>query len=217
MSKPVFIPDEWLMSYAAGSLPEAHALIVASHAWYHPEVRSRIADAEAVGGALMETAEVADMSAGALDAVLARLDEPLAEDESPVQTVADSDMPAPLAEWLGKGWGDLKWKFMGPGLSRLPLKTGPDGEKLWLLRAKPGANIPIHDHGGLEMTLILKGSYSVEGTRFGPGSMEVADAETLDHQPVIGDEEECICLVVTEAPIRPHSLMGRLFQPFIGL
>lgn len=218
MSKPVLITDEWVMSYAAGALSDSHALLVATHAWYHPDVQQRISDAEAIGGAMIEARDEVTLSEGSFDAMMARADEMNAEPEiETAKSTRDTDMPAPLAEWLGKSWDELKWKTMGPGLSRLPLQTGPDGEKLWLLKAKAGVSIPIHDHKGTEMTLVMKGSYDVGDQHFGPGSIEVADHQTCDHQPVIGDAEDCICLVVTEGNIVPHSLIGKMVRPFIGL
>ena len=112
---------------------------------------------------------------------------------------------------------DLKWKAMGPGLSQVRLWTGPNDERLWLLRAKAGTTIPMHDHRSLELTLVLQGSYQANGERFKPGMIEVADEHTHSHQPIIDEGEECICLVVTEAPIKIHSLIGKVVQPFIGL
>jgi len=218
MNKPVLITDEWVMSYAAGALSDSHALLVATHAWYHPEVQQRISDAEAIGGALIEARDEVVMSQGSFDAMMSRLNEPVAGSEvAEIAEVRDADMPAPLAQWLGKSWDELKWKKMGAGLSRVPLQVGPDGEKLWLLKAKAGVSIPIHDHNGLEMTLVMKGSYKVGSQHFGPGSLEVADHEISDHLPVIGEDEDCICLVVTEGNIVPHSFIGKMIRPFIGL
>ena len=77
--------------------------------------------------------------------------------------------------------------------------------------------MPVHDHRGTEFTLVLRGSYHVGDQHFTPGQMELAGPETLGHQPIIDEGEDCICLAVTDAPIRPYSLIGRMVQPFIGL
>jgi len=107
--------------------------------------------------------------------------------------------------------------MMGPGMSQVRLWTGPNDERLWLLKAKGGVSIPTHDHNGIEMTLVLKGSYTVDGQRYSKGMIEIADGDVEGHTPIIDEGEECICLVVTEAPIRIHSFLGRMVQPFIGL
>ena len=211
-----YIPDEWLLSYAAGALSEGHAMIVSAHAAYHAEVGQKIADAEAIGGALLEDQDTSALPDGFFDDLMAKLE----DEEMPEvteTTALDKSIPASLAAYLGKPLDDMKWRFMGPGLKQCQLWTGEGGEKLWLLKAKAGASIPMHDHSGLELTLILKGSYHVGGTHYTPGLVEVAEAGSKDHQPVIDDAEDCICLVVTEAPIKIHNWIGRMVQPFIGL
>ena len=106
---------------------------------------------------------------------------------------------------------------MGPGMQQCRLGEGPNGQKLWLLKARGGTRIPVHDHRGTEFTLILRGSYCVGDDRYTPGLLEIATPDVVDHQPVIDEGQECICLVITDAPIRLHSWIGRLVQPFIGL
>ncbi len=208
------ITDEWIVSYASGALSEAHALVVASHCHYHPELQQKVLDAEAIGGGLMENTQPAEISDDLFEDLMSKLDGVPANDEPALQ---DSKLPAPLAEYLDKPLDELKWKMMGPGLSQVRLWTGPNDERLWLLRAKGGAKVPAHDHNGLEMTLVLQGSYRVGEAQFTPGLMEIADDDTRNHCPEIDHGEDCICLVVTEAPIKIHSLIGRLVQPFIGL
>lgn len=216
MSTEQLIPDEWLLSYSAGALSDAQALLVASHVACHPPLQKKVQEGEALGGILLDKQIESQLSPDLLDKLIDQLDEP---EEYPVASSAVSipGMPQPLADYLGKDYDELNWKFLGPGLKRMPLAKGPDGEKLWLLRAKGGTSIPVHDHRGLEMTLILTGSYTVDGTRYGPGDVELADTDIVDHQPMIDEGEDCICLVVTEAPIRLHSVIGRMMQPFHGL
>ena len=130
---------------------------------------------------------------------------------------AADDTPQPLHAYLGQSLEDLNWRTMGPGMKQVRLWSGDKGEQLWLLKAKGGTKIPAHDHGGAEMTLVLKGSYHVGEAQFTPGMLEMADIDDTNHHPVIDEGEDCICLVVTEAPIKLHSFVGRLAQPFIGL
>ena len=69
------LSDQLLMAYAAGSLPEAFSLVVATHVSLCDECRARAEAYEAVGGAVLE-AETAPMSDASLEACLARLDAP---------------------------------------------------------------------------------------------------------------------------------------------
>ena len=211
------IPEEWVVSYAAGSLSEAHALVVASHIDYHPEIQKKLADAEAIGGLFLENNEITTVSDDMFDDILGRLDEEITSIPQKTDAKSESDLPKSLMDYIDGDLYDLKWKAMGPGLSQVRLWTGPNDERLWLLRAKAGTIIPMHDHRSLELTLVLQGSYQANGERFKPGMIEVADEHTHSHQPIIDEGEECICLVVTEAPIKIHSLIGKVVQPFIGL
>lgn len=213
------IPDEWILAYAAGNLSEAKAALVATHASFHPSLQNRIVAAEAIGAALMEDSGSANLSDGFFDRVMEDIDSGTDSDASPIapKTNEDARVPAPLASYLGKELNDLKWRFMGPGMKQVRLWTGPDGEKLWLLKAKGGTEIPEHGHNGNEFTLVLQGGYKVEDKHFGVGELEIAADDLEDHRPIIDEGEDCICLVVTEAPIKLKSLVGKAFQPFIGL
>lgn len=211
------IEDEWIVSYAAGALSQAHALIVASHVAYHPELQKTVLAAEELGGLMMAAGDTADIAEDSFDSVLARLDDVPPENEPAATITNNNNLPAPLASYLGKDLDALKWRTMGPGMSQVRLSTRANNEKLWLLRARGGTKIPAHDHRGNEFTLVLQGSYHVGDKHYTPGMLELTDDSHINHQPMIDEGEDCICLVVTEAPIKLHSLMGRLCQPFIGL
>ncbi|HPF45635.1 MAG: ChrR family anti-sigma-E factor [Alphaproteobacteria bacterium] len=209
------IPDEWIVSYASGALSEAHALVVATHCHFHPALQQKLIDAENIGALLMESRPPVKVSSHMFDDIISKIDDLPNEVKQPSN---DNGLPFPLAEYLNhKSLDQLNWRMMGPGLSQVRLWTGPNDERLWLLKAKGGAKIPSHDHSGLELTLVLQGSYHVGKDQYGPGLLEIADDETKNHTPLIDAGEDCICLVVTEAPIKIHSLLGRLAQPFIGL
>ena len=101
------------------------------------------------------------------------------------------------------GYQQLDLKLEGAGACRL-------------LRIQPGVSVPHHTHKGNELTMILRGSYSDEMGRFSQG--DVADLDDdIRHQPIVDTDEECICLIATEAPLQFTGIMGRLAQPFIGL
>jgi putative transcriptional regulator len=90
------------------------------------------------------------------------------------------------------------------------------GYRTRLLWIKAGAKVPTHTHGGREYTLVLQGSFSDESGRFGRGDVEVADAE-VTHKPVAGSECDCICLAVTDAPLRMTGPIGRILNYFIDM
>lgn len=166
--------DEWLLSYAAGTLDEAFSLLVASHLTYCAECRERVREAELIGGTLLAEMPTTPVADGTLDKILARLDEPegqaapKAHPQSAPIRVTGSDqpgvLPGPLGAFIGGDIDSLPWKFAGPGVKavRLPSRGRDDG-RLWMLRAKPGTRLPEHSHNGSELTLVIKGAYTVGG------------------------------------------------------
>jgi putative transcriptional regulator len=215
MSAAHTLQDEWMLSYAAGNLTLGRSLMVAAHVAYHDDLKEVVADAEAIGGVLLDSIDTATVSDSVLDQVLDRLD------REPAAAISDAPrrsdvLPQPLLDFVGQDIDALSWRFMGLGMSNARLWNGPNDERLWLLRARGGVSVPEHGHNGDEWTLILKGSYQTSAGRFGVGDMDVAN-ESIEHQPIIDPGEECICLVMTEGPIRLKSLMARMVQPLIGL
>lgn len=209
------LADEWLLSYAAGSLTEGHSVMVASHLAYHEDLQQSVADAEAIGGALLDDLDPVDVSGDMLDRILDKIN------ENPVQEVRAVDRgasiaPEPLLDYLGCDLDKLNWRLMGPGMSNVRLWTGPNDERLWLLRARGGVKVPEHGHNGDEWTLVLKGAYTAADRHFMVGDLESADEEVI-HQPAIDEDEECICLVLTTGLIRFKSPVARALQPLIGL
>jgi putative transcriptional regulator len=68
-------PDEArLMALAAGRLARGPAVVTAAHVERCPHCRARLRDLEAVGGALLESAEPAVLAPEALARTLARID-----------------------------------------------------------------------------------------------------------------------------------------------
>jgi putative transcriptional regulator len=209
------LQDEWLLSYAAGALNPGRSLMVASHLAYHDDLQQSVADAEAIGGSLLASMQGTDVPDVVLDQLMQRLDDAVVPEVKPVIN-GRSLFPQPLMQFIDSDIDSLNWRFMGPGMHNARLWNGPNDERLWLLKARGGIVVPEHGHNGEEWTLVLKGSFRTELGQFGVGDIDVADEE-IEHQPLIDADEECICLVMTEGPIRMKSLIGRMAQPFIGL
>lgn len=206
--------DEWLMAYAAGALTEGEAVMVATHLSFDPEAAIRLGAAEAVGAAMLEDLPAEPVADGALATVLDRLDGP--EPAAAPAPRTGTRLPGPLFDYVGRDLDDLPWSFLGPGMRKVRLWDGPNDQRLWMLRAKPGTRIPHHGHNGTELTLVLQGSFSDVNGRFGPGDVEETD-ESLDHDLTIDPGEECVCLALTQGPIRFSGVIARAVQPFIGL
>lgn len=208
------LTDALLMSYAAGTLPEAFSLVVATHVSMCDECRARLGAFEAVGGSMLDNCGSEALSEGALDAVLARISGAPLVAAAPV-TRQRSDVPAPLRDYIGDDLAGVRWRPVGMGVRQAILSTGP-GAMARLLYIPAGAAVPDHGHKGTELTLVLRGAFLDEGARFGPGDIEVAGQET-EHTPVADIGEDCICLAATDAPLRFRGLIPRIAQPFLKI
>ena len=211
------LPDEVIAAYATGQLPEAYALVVATHVSLCDTCRSAVSSFEAVGGALLEDIEAVAVSDAALEATLALIgnapQEPIAK--APARPEANGIFPAPLVEYVGSGPEGVNWRPIGGGVKQAILPTAK-GATARLLYIPAGKQVPEHSHNGLELTMVLQGAFSDEVDRFGPGDVEVGDGD-LHHQPVAEMGEDCICLAATDAPLVFKNLIPKVAQRFIGI
>jgi putative transcriptional regulator len=200
-------------------MSQGMALVTACHLVMCPDCRKRAQSSEAIGGALIETLTPSPISDSALDAVLASIeaqDEPIQIEpvrRNPKRSV-DSDVPAPLADYIGESFDDIEWKRIVPGVYYfdLPCQTGGVSR---LLRIAPGKAMLPHTHKGNELTLVLKGSFTDEIGRFATGDIADLD-DQVEHQPLVDSCEDCICLVATDGPLKFTTILGRLMQPMTG-
>ena len=203
-------PDALLAAYAAGNLPQPFAVAVATHVSMCIECRAALEAHQAVGGAVLDSVEMTEMSGELKASVLAMLDTPVA----PQASYGRSGVyPGPVMEALkGK---PPRWKSLGTGVRQCILSASQDGSAR-LLYIPPGQAVPDHSHNGLELTLVLQGSFSDETGRYGVGDIELAD-EHLEHTPIADAGAPCICLAATDAPLKFKSFMPRLLQPFFRI
>lgn len=203
------LSEPLLMGYAAGSLPEAFSLVVATHVSMCDECRARLASYDAVGGVLIEDQAEVAMGAAALASMLARI-EGLAQSTEATPLRAAGIFPAPLADYVGGDLSAVKWRSIGMGVKQAILPTGPDASAR-LLFIPAGVAVPDHGHRGMELTLVLQGAFADSTDQFDTGDLEIAD-ENLEHTPVAMTGMDCICLAATDAPLKFRALLPRLAQ-----
>lgn len=212
-------PPELLLDYAAGALPEALALVIATHATMCANCGSIANRMQALGGLLLEDSEPAAVDDDLLAGALARLDEPAAPMPAP-EGDADAEtlalVPRPLRRYLGRSLDGLPWRPVGGMFKEFRLPMAGRSLKASLMRLRPGARMPQHTHRGNEYSVVLAGGYQDAGEAFGRGDFAANDASRT-HQPVVDADRECLCLVVLDAPLKLTSTFGRLFNPFLRL
>lgn len=204
------IPGDVLDSYRAGTLAHPFAVVVAAHLSICDDCRAQHEACDMIGGALLNRGETAALRPGARAQMLAALDAP-----APLQPPhrGSGIFPAPvMTELAGR---PPRWRMLGGGIRQQILFADRAGS-LRLLYIPPGKAVPEHGHGGLELTLVLQGSFSDSEGSFERGDVETAHDE-IDHQPIAGPREACICLAATDAPLRFRAMLPRLLQPLFRI
>lgn len=210
--------QELLFGRAIGALPESASLAVAAHAALCPQASSIVHRHKAIAGALIETLEPAVLNDDALERALSRID---AEGDEPrplavAEPIRDGvELPAILRSYVGPDVEALRWRRLMKGVREavLPVSDG-DICRTRLMHIESGRPVVQHSHRGLELTVLLQGAYGDCTGEYHRGDMQVADEE-VDHKPVAFGGDDCLCLVVTDAPIRFTGPFGRLLNAFV--
>jgi putative transcriptional regulator len=210
--------DATLFAYGGGTLGEAFSLVVATHLTVCAECRRRVADIEAVGGALLDEIEPAPLEDDAFDRLALRLDE-VAEaappGRVPVARPNSGDLPPPLLSYLSS-LSDARWRRVFPGIDEAELlPTDSHGDSARLLRVRPGMALARHTHEGRESTVVLTGAFHDELGHFGPGDVAELDDSTV-HRPVGEDGTDCVCLVALDGSLRFTGVLARMLRPLFG-
>lgn len=206
------LTDDLLMAYAAGTLPEAFSLVVATHISMCDECRARLGAYESVGGEVLESSDAVEMETGSFEILKARLND-APQITVPTKTRANG-FPQPLFDYAGDP-NSVQWRKLGKGVKQAILPTSSEATAR-LLYIPGGVAVPDHGHQGQELTLVLSGAFRDETARFGPGDIEIAN-EDLDHTPTAEPGEPCICLTATDAPLKFNAMMPRILQPFFKI
>jgi putative transcriptional regulator len=203
--------DALLASYAAGSLSHPLHALVAAHLAIKPDSRSYVR--------ALETVLAQDLETEAPDGPVADRGRRLAgifsdKGDTGLAYAGDGVLPGPLAAYVGSPLDSLGWRARMPGLKEVKLEDrhGCEASLLWI---KAGRAMPSHTHHGMEVTLVLKGSFSDAVSSYGRGDICVVDSD-VDHKPRAGLDGDCICFAVSEGPVTLTGPVARLFSKLLG-
>ncbi len=219
------LDDSTIVSFAAGALPAAFAIVTSAHVAVCPSCREKVAQAETIGGALLDDIEPVALSQcatnnlleqlGAGDKTVERPDEPGAGTSAAASQ--DKVLPPIVSLLIGTPISQIKWQRAGRGISTHQIALGDKAaSKLFLMKIAAGRAVPEHGHTGHEVTMVLSGAYNDKCGRFACGDVADLDPD-VEHQPVVEASEDCICLVAVERPTRFKGLLPRIFQPLVGI
>lgn len=208
--------DFLVAQYVAGSLPPPAHVLMGAHLEMNPPSAHFAEGLEELAGEQLEATPPQPLAARnrALQAIFAS-PPPTFHMVGTRSDASDTGMPSLLERYAGQDVAHLPWKRKLPGLKQhvIERSRGIEASFLW---ARPGRALPHHDHNGLELTLVLQGEFRDHRGAFPQGAVSVAE-EGLDHRPVAGQVEPCICFSVLFAPIALSRPGMRLIGDLLGL
>jgi putative transcriptional regulator len=205
--------DALLASYASGSLSRPLHAVVASHLALKTDNRSFVLSMEHLIAEDMAAMPVSAATRDRDNRLSAIFDIEMIANSNADDELGASFVPAPLMDYIGRSYDSLKWRTVMPGLREVAFEHAP-GCEASLLWIKAGRAMPSHTHPGMEATLVLKGSFADATGYYGRGDLAVVDSD-VDHKPVAGADEDCICFAVSEGPVKLTGPIARLFQKLI--
>lgn len=214
------LDETTLLSYSAGSLPTAMNVVASAHLSRCRVCRDNLIQIDHIGGVLLQQQQtetvVSDSARQAMMALLDKMPDPVIEPFDTESMPSDDPdlLPAPLHPWFGTSMQALRWRWVAPGVHRIRAADVSDGD-LMLLKIAPGSKLPLHSHGGSELTMILDGAYDDLLGHFGPGDVADLDEDTW-HQPVTSPGIPCVCVAATDAPLVFSGRIARALQSLVG-
>lgn len=198
-----------LLDYAAGTLDEAHTLLVEAHLMLCPTARCYVTECEAVGGALIEhLCDPVTLDAGCLDALLKKIDAPSEEDvienkdQAPNEDCArffyNKTTPS-LDRLFIPLMQDARlqgWRVFG---SRwVSLLEGTKGVQARLVRLRPGRALPIAIYRETSAILVVEGCLACDKKEpfYTQGHILFA-GEDFEAPPVADKATGCVVLHIT--------------------
>lgn len=188
--------DAAMVDYASGALAAGPAFVVAAHLALRPDARRAVDVLDAAGGALLDELKPVALSPPKWL---------FADEVMPEAKLSTSLDVAHVLSSLDQG----RWKRNFAGMLVKPVP----GIAAQLLKLEAGRNVPHHGHYGLELTLVLSGSFEDGHGVYRRGDLVVQDEES-EHQPCAVASSDCICLISQTAPVRLKGALGWLVNRF---
>jgi len=210
-------PDaRFLTDYTAGSLPQSQALCVSTHLHYCQSCRVKVRELMELGTELFVQQQPASVGEDSFSRLLTRIEtQPAAEATVKEPASADSKLPHAINKLTRGNLDNLSWRKVGKSFRFSPLKLDDPKRETTLFHIKAGGHVPHHRHGGDEITIILKGSFSDNEDKYGVGDFIVRTSGEA-HRPVASQDEDCLCLATLDAPIVMSNWFYRMLMPLMG-
>jgi putative transcriptional regulator len=191
-------------AYAVGALPFGPALAVRTHLETCASCTEPVTTLEESEARLIENLPDAPLSPGALNAALARLNDP--EEAPPATSSRFGDLPACLSETPFRA---RRWLTPGVWVAHVDAPR-TDGWRTFLVHAAAGSAFPKHGHSGGEFVAVIRGAFD-DGELYEAGDFAESH-DPSEHELRITDDGPCLSLVCTQG-----RLVWRGMDRIIGL
>lgn len=211
--------EKLLAQYATGALRPYESLLVATLLSLNAHARQLMQSFEAECGRMIAETTPAKVSDDCMQKVLAAIGKPAAAPKAkPAPRDVPADVPEPLRSLMARNCRktEIRWTRFAPGVEKCDVHlcvTEPGQRRLRVMRLQPRSATPLHHHSGKEITLVLQGGFSDETGHYAMGDLLILEETHGRHSPR-ADEEGCICLVLTESPVRFVDPFIRLLNVF---
>ncbi|MFZ1109940.1 MAG: hypothetical protein WAN43_16520 [Rhodomicrobium sp.] len=201
---------ETLMSFAAGTLDPAFALVLDCHLHFCPVCRRRVGALEDVGGLLLEGMPAGKDEAFSLRTMSRFSAESAQALSSPDQGARpdpgnEAAMPAPLARIAGGARESILWQDFSPGAHSFELAQFSRGaSRARIVKIEPGALLHSEKHGG-QLALILWGAYRYDGRRFERGDLH--DIAPSGFKTFVSDSPDGAIFLTAIAPAAQFQII----------
>ncbi len=215
--------EDILVEFSSGNLDWAISIAVSAHLQLCPACKQKITQLNALGSAMLNRTTSVAVEEKSFDTLMARIKSIETNQEKPTITAKDEQTSCertkhlpPVVQKLIPKKKPLKWSFISPSLKAAQLETGQNKYEVSFHKIKRGGKVAEHDHKGLEVTLILEGSFSDSEGNYVVGDFLVKKPGDV-HRPIAAQDQDCLCLSVVEAPVKVTGLMGKVINPFLSV
>jgi putative transcriptional regulator len=209
-------PDaNMLVEYTSGSLSWALSISVAAHLQLCPKCRNQYQMLCSLGGACLNEVISESVDETSFSRLMDRISKTGNEIPSAnkQRSLDQSSLPAIIKKLMRQ---KIKWKKVSGALKTARLTTGQNQYEVAFHKIGRGGRVIEHDHRGLEVTLVLEGSFSDENGVYRCGDFIVREPGQV-HRPTATQDQDCLCLSVCEAPVSVTGFIGRLINPFLTI
>lgn len=225
-----------LTEFSSGTLPWALSIALSAHIHFCPQCKEKVKQLNTLGGQILEQKIAEPLKDGAkpdmtmlpdsFSKTMAKIKNMEASGGAAVKQTLPTNFgnntdkkfdrfPKVVKKIIGDP-KSLSWSFMSPSLRAARLRTGQDEFEVSLHRIKKGGAVAEHDHGGLEVVVVLDGSFSDELGTYHPGDYLVKDKGDC-HRPTATMDKDCICLSIVAAPVQLTGFLGKVVNPFLKI